>query len=361
MSGGVDSSAAALLLQREGWEVAGCTLRLHLDDPDAPPRAGGCCSFSDVQDARRVCYALGIDHFVLDMTGLFAEKVIRDFVCEYNAGRTPNPCIRCNRYLKFGAMLEKARLLGFDRIATGHYARVAHNPETGRWELFASPAGKDQSYVLYSLTQGQLAHTLLPLAALPKPEVRRLAEEAGLPVAHKPDSQDICFVPDNDYAAFLCKQNGGEGAPGDFVDEAGNVLGRHRGLTRYTVGQRKGLGLAFGEPMYVTALDAARNRVVLGPAGSQYRDAVLVRGTNWVSIPAPEAPLKAQVKVRYQAKPAAALLSPQPDGAVRVDFDAPQRAPAPGQAAVFYDGARVLGGGVIEPAPPPAGARGPGA
>ena len=347
MSGGVDSSVAALLLQKAGWEVTGCTLRLHLDDPDAPPRDGGCCSFSDVQDARRVCYALGIDHLVFNMTDLFAEKVIRNFVDEYNAGRTPNPCIRCNRYLKFGAILQKAQLLGYDHIATGHYARVAENPDTGRWELLTSPCGKDQSYVLYSLTQEQLAHTLLPLASLPKPEVRRLAEEAGLPVAHKPDSQDICFVPDNDYAGFLCKQNGHDSAPGDFVDAAGHVLGRHRGLTHYTVGQRKGLGIAFGEPMYVTALDAVHNRVVLGPAGSQYRAEVWVDAPNWVSIPAPNAPLRAQVKVRYQAKPAPALLTPQPDGRLHVQFDAPQRAPAPGQAAVFYDGDRVLGGGIL--------------
>jgi tRNA-specific 2-thiouridylase len=347
MSGGVDSSVAALLLQQQGWQVTGCTLRLHLDDPAFPPRDGGCCSYKDVQDARRVCYALGIDHFVFNFTDLFSEKVIDNFVAEYNAGHTPNPCIRCNRWLKFGAMLQRAQTLGCDAIATGHYASIQKG-ENGRWQLLASPTNKDQSYVLYSLTQDQLAHTLLPLGSLPKPEVRRLAEEAGLPVAHKPDSQEICFVPDNDYAGFLCRHCGHDSAPGDFVDQSGHILGRHRGLTHYTVGQRKGLGIAFGQPMYVTHLDAKNNRIVLGPEGSQYSRSLLAKEINWVSIPAPDRPLRVQVKIRYLAKPAAALASPRPDGSLLLTFDTSQRAAAPGQAAVLYDGPLLLGGGVIQ-------------
>lgn len=346
MSGGVDSSVAALLLQRSGWDVVGCTLRLHLDDPAFPTREGGCCSFQDVQDARRVCYALGVDHFVFNFTELFEERVINNFVSEYAAGHTPNPCIRCNRWLKFGAMLQRAKELGCDAIATGHYA-IVKQAANGRWQLHASPTGKDQSYVLYSLSQEQLSHTLLPLASLPKPEVRALAEEAGLPVAHKPDSQEICFVPDNDYAGFLCRRNGCDSAPGDFVDTQGHVLGRHRGLTHYTVGQRKGLGIAFGEPMYVTHLDAEHNKIVLGPEGSQYSRALLAKELNWVSIPAPREPLRVQAKIRYQARPAPATAVLQPDGTLLLDFDEAQRAIAPGQAVVLYDDDLLLGGGVI--------------
>ena len=284
---------------------------------------------------------------MLFRSDLFSEKVIDNFVAEYNAGHTPNPCIRCNRWLKFGAMLQRAQTLGCDAIATGHYASIQKG-ENGRWQLLASPTNKDQSYVLYSLTQDQLAHTLLPLGSLPKPEVRRLAEEAGLPVAHKPDSQEICFVPDNDYAGFLCRHCGHDSAPGDFVDQSGHILGRHRGLTHYTVGQRKGLGIAFGQPMYVTHLDAKNNRIVLGPEGSQYSRSLLAKEINWVSIPAPDRPLRVQVKIRYLAKPAAALASPRPDGSLLLTFDTSQRAAAPGQAAVLYDGPLLLGGGVIQ-------------
>lgn len=346
MSGGVDSSAAALLLQQQGYEVCGCTLRLHLDEPGFPPKPGGCCSYLDVQDARRVCYALGITHMVFNCTDLFGEKVVADFCAAYAAGRTPNPCIRCNRYLKFGAMLRRAQELGFDYIATGHYALVGQDPQSGRWQLRQSPSAKDQSYVLYSLTQEQLAHTLLPLGPLTKAQVRALAERAGLPVAHKPDSQDICFVPDNDYAGFLSRR-GVAATPGDFVDQAGRVLGRHLGLIHYTVGQRKGLGIALGQPMYVLRLDPAKNQVVLGPEGSQLQSRICVQEMNWVSMPQPQAPLRVQVKIRYQARPAAALATPQADGSVRLHFDAPQRAPAPGQAAVLYSGDLLLGGGTI--------------
>lgn len=336
MSGGVDSSAAAYLLREQGYDVAGCTLLL---------RDGG---EAEAEDARRVCEALKIPHMVLSLREAFQKAVIGDFLAAYTAGRTPNPCIRCNEAIKFGAMLDFALENGFSYIATGHYAAVSRDTETGRYVLSAVPTGKDQSYVLYRLSQAQLSHVLFPLAALTKPEIRAIAEKANLPVAHKPESQDICFIPDGDYAAFL-NRCGIPDTPGDFVDCTGRVLGRHRGIFHYTVGQRKGLGIALGVPMYVVALDPKENRVVLGPEGSQYRSTLTVENMNWVSVAAPAAPFRAQVKVRYQAKPAWARLMPNADGTCGVQFDAPQRAPAPGQAAVFYDGARVLGGGVIAP------------
>ena len=259
MSGGVDSSVAALLLLKAGYDVTGMTMRLRPEAYMQQSASGGCCSLDDIDDARRVCYQLGIDHLVLNFTEQFERDVIQYFAEQYAAGRTPNPCIACNRHLKFGAMLQKARLLGFDFIATGHYAVITQN-DSGRWLLKRAPASKDQSYVLYSLTQDQLAHTLMPLGPYTKPEARQLAEEAGLRVAHKPDSQEICFVEDNDYASFLERYTGTKAPQGDFVDAQGRILGRHRGITHYTIGQRKGLGISFGKPMYVTKIDAVRNR-----------------------------------------------------------------------------------------------------
>mgnify|MGYP000850974144 FL=1 len=347
MSGGVDSSVAAILLQKEGWEVIGCTMRLHTDPPDAPPREGGCCSFRDVQDARMVCYQLGIDHLVFNFTEIFTKSVIENFASEYEKGRTPNPCIRCNRFLKMGAMLQRARELGIDHIATGHYALTGQLPN-GRYYLKAAPTNKDQSYVLYCLEQGQLQHLLLPLGNYTKPQIRAIAEEAGLRVAHKPDSQEICFVEDNDYHAFLKRYRGHDSQPGDFIDREGNVLGHHLGLTHYTVGQRKGLGISFGQPMYVDALIPSKNQVVLGPEGTQYRSFTYASEVNWVSIEKLEAPIHAQVKIRYQARPAGATITPEENDTVRVDFDEPQRAVTPGQAVVFYDSEGfVLGGGLI--------------
>lgn len=346
MSGGVDSSVAALLLQKQGYDVTGVTMRLRPDEYMCDSRSGGCCSLDDIDDARRVCYRLGIEHLVMNFTDAFGHDVIEPFARDYQAGRTPNPCINCNRYLKFEEMLHRAEQLGFDAVATGHYAVVRQN-EAGRWLLYRSPAAKDQSYVLYSMTQYQLARTLFPLGGMEKPEVRRIAEEAGLPVAHKPDSQEICFVENNDYAGFIRKYTGSEPLPGNFVDERGNVLGRHRGITHYTVGQRKGLGISFPQPMYVTKIDAETNRIVLGPEGSQYAAQLVAGDLNWIAFDDAPAELSVQAKVRYQAKPAAALVTPLGDGTARVVFEQPQRAVTPGQAVVFYQENLVVGGGTI--------------
>lgn len=342
MSGGVDSSAAALVLLRAGYEVSGVTMLLH-----GNPRQedSGCGSFREAEDAASVCRCLGIPHEVKDFSPVFAQKVQENFVSEYLSGRTPNPCIRCNRYLKFGAMLDYALENGFDYVATGHYALV--EPAGERWVLRRAPTDKDQSYVLYQLSQHQLSHVLTPLGHMEKPEIRRLAEEAGLPVAHKAESQDICFIPDGDYNGFISRTVGKEPEPGDFVDAKGNVLGRHRGITRYTVGQRKGLGISFGQPMYVTKIDFASNRVVLGPEGSQYASGLVAGEVNWVALDSPKSPFRADVKVRYKASPAPATVFPLEDGRVRVEFEQPQRSVTPGQAAVFYQGDVVAGGGTI--------------
>lgn len=346
MSGGVDSSVAALLLLRAGYDVTGVTLRLRPDEWMSD-REGGCCSLSDIEDARRVCYRLGIDHMVLNFTERFERDVIAPFAAGYRAGTTPNPCLACNRRIKFGEMLSRAELLGFDFIATGHYARIERTPG-GRFLLKRSPAAKDQSYVLYMLTQEQLSHTLLPVGDYSKPQIRKMAEEAGLPVAHKRDSQEICFVEDGDYAGFLERYTGDRDRPGDFLDAAGNAIGRHRGVTHYTVGQRKGLGASFGRPMYVTAIDAVHNTVTLGGEEDRYVSSLTASDLNFIPFDAPGGELSVEAKVRYSAVPARAKLIPLPENRARVEFGAPQKSVAPGQAVVFYDGDTVLGGGTIE-------------
>lgn len=345
MSGGVDSSVAALLLRDAGYEVTGITLRLRSDALEEAG-SGTCGAEADIEDARRVAETLGIEHMVYDLTGLFSQTVVDYFANAYLKGKTPNPCIACNRHIKFGAMLQIARERGIDYIATGHYADIRQR-EDGRWLLEQVDAAKDQSYVLYHLTQDQLAHTLLPISGYEKEAIRQLAAEAGLPVAHKADSQDICFIKDGDYAAFITRYTGTTLPAGDFVDQTGNVLGTHKGITHYTVGQRKGLGVAFGEPMYVTGICAEKNQVILGPSGSQYKQSLLAEDVNWISIAALTAPMTVSAKVRYQAKPAEAVLTPLPDGRVQVDFTEPQRSVTPGQAVVFYDGKTVVGGGTI--------------
>ena len=346
MSGGVDSSVAAMLLVEAGYDVTGVTLRLRPDRLMEGSMAGGCCSLDDVDDARRVAYQLGIEHLVFNFTDIFEKQVIDYFAEEYLAGRTPNPCIACNRHVKFHAMLRRATELGFDYVATGHYAKIRRN-EAGRWLLERADAAKDQSYVLYSMTQYQLEHTLFPLADYEKEQVRALAAEKGLLVAHKPDSQEICFVQDKDYAGFIERHTGKTLPAGDFVDETGVVLGKHRGITHYTIGQRKGLGIAFGEPRYVTRIDAAKNQVVLGREGSQYRDTLIADDVNYISISELTEPMEVTAKVRYQAQPASAVLTPLENGRVQVTFAEPQRSVTPGQAVVFYDGNLVVGGGTI--------------
>ena len=334
MSGGVDSSAAAVLLRRAGFGCSGATLRLH----------GG----EAVEDARLAAERLGMDFHVFDETERFRREVMDVFVSEYRSGRTPNPCVDCNRCLKFGALLDRALALGYDAIATGHYARVAFSE--GRYHLLRGlDRSKDQSYVLYQLTQRQLAHLLLPVGEYGKSAIRAIAEEAGLANARKPDSQDICFIPDGDYVRFLREYGGAELTPGDFVDPSGRVLGRHRGLEAYTTGQRKGLGVSAEHRLYVLRKDAENNTVVLGDNAALFTPSLTAKRVNWIE-PEPSGPLRCAARTRYSQREAPATVTPLPDGTVRADFDEPQRAVTAGQAVVFYDGERVLGGGTIEAA-----------
>ena len=343
MSGGVDSAAAALLLLQAGCDVTGVTLRLH----GFQDRPGLCGSADEIDTARSVAAALGIPHVVLDLSERFREKVMDRFVSEYVRGRTPNPCVDCNREIKFGALLDWALDQGADAMATGHYARVRFDGALGRWQLLrGADRRKDQTYFLYQLTQHQLSHLLLPAGDYEKPALRALAAAHGLSNAQKADSQDICFVPDGDYVSFL-RQQGAELVPGDFVDEAGRVLGRHKGLPCYTLGQRKGLGVSAGAPLYVLAKDPARNAVVLGADSALYTSELTAERVNWLSIPAPDGPLSVTARTRYSQREAAAHVEPLPGGRARVVFRDPQRAVTPGQAVVFYDGDLVLGGGTI--------------
>ena len=342
MSGGVDSSAAALLLRWQGYDCDGAMLKLI---PNSDSR---CCSADDAEDARAVAYRLGMKFYVFNEVDAFRRDVMDHFVSEYCAGRTPNPCIDCNRCLKFGALLDRAVTLGYDFIATGHYARVTYDETAHRYRLLrGADRRKDQSYVLYQLTQYQLAHLLLPVGDYDKPAIRENAREAGLLNADKSDSQDICFVPDGDYVSFLQSQ-GVTLAPGDFVDEAGHVLGQHRGLPCYTIGQGKGLGIAVGKHVYVLAKNEADNTVVLGGNDKLFRRELTANRVNWIAGEAPAAPFRCTAKTRYSQVEAPALVEPLPDGRVRLTFDEPQRAITAGQAAVLYDGDEVLGGGAIE-------------
>lgn len=343
MSGGVDSSVAALLLQKAGYEVVGITMLLKPEKILSPEEREN--RYREAEDARAVCDRLGIPHYMPDFSEMFEEKVIRYFAEEYFSGRTPNPCLMCNRNLKFGLMLDYALSLGCDAVSTGHYARVEKGGD--RWLLKRAHSPKDQSYFLYGLTQHQLSHTLFPLQVQEKAEARRLAAEAGLPVAQKPDSQDICFVKNNGYTEFIESYTGRTAPSGDFVDENGAVLGSHSGIYRYTVGQRKGLGIAFGEPRYVTGMDAGNNTVTLGPEGSQYRQELLARDLNFIPFDRLTGEMEVTAKVRYRAPAAAATIIPQPEGQVLVRFQAPQRSVTPGQAVVFYQGDTVVGGGII--------------
>ncbi len=335
MSGGVDSSAAALLLLRQGYEVCGCTLRL-LD------------SESGTEDAKTVCEKLGIKHIVIDLRELFREKVTDAFAESYIGGLTPNPCLLCNRLIKFGEMLDRALDMGFDGIATGHYADVRFDEKSGRYLLMrAVDRKKDQTYFLYGMTQRQLAHTLFPLHNLEKEQVRRLAEENGLVNARRPDSQDICFVPEGKYAEFIERYTGRTFPSGDFTDTDGNVIGKHCGLIRYTIGQRKGLGAAFGKPVYVCRKNASDNTVTLGEEKDLLRTEITIGNINLISTDKINEPLKAAAKTRYTAREQAAEVFPLKDGFCTVKFDKPVRAPAAGQACVFYDGDVVIGGGII--------------
>lgn len=342
MSGGVDSSAAALLLRQQGYQCDGAMLKLIPSDDSR------CCSADDAEDARAVAYRLGMKFYVFNEVAAFRRDVMDHFVAEYCAGRTPNPCIDCNRCLKFGALLDRAVTLGYDYIATGHYARVVWDQAAGRYRLLRGrDRRKDQSYVLYQLTQYQLSHLLLPVGDFDKPAIRESAREAGLVNADKSDSQDICFVPDGDYVSFLQAQ-GVTLTPGDFVDEAGRVLGRHRGLPCYTIGQGKGLGIAVGKHVYVLAKHEADNTVVLGDNDRLFRTELTANRVNWIAGPAPEGAFRCTAKTRYSQAETPALAEPLPDGRLHLTFDEPQRAVTAGQAVVLYDGEEVLGGGTIE-------------
>ena len=342
MSGGVDSSAAALLLRRQGYDCDGAMLKLI---PNSDSR---CCSAEDAEDARAVAYGLGMKFYVFNRQEEFRREVMDHFTAEYQAGRTPNPCIDCNRCLKFGALLEQAVTLGYDYIATGHYARVVYDEAAGRYRLLRGvDRRKDQSYVLYQLTQYQLRHLLLPVGDFDKDTVRDSAREAGLRNADKSDSQDICFIPDGDYVSFLLRQ-GVTLTPGDFVDEEGNVLGRHRGLPCYTIGQGKGLGIALGKHVYVLAKNEKDNTVVLGDNEKLFRRELTADRVNWIAGQAPEGAFRCTARTRYSQVEAAALAEPLPEGRLRLRFDEPQRAITAGQAVVLYDGEEVLGGGTIE-------------
>lgn len=344
MSGGVDSSVAALRMLQSGYECIGATMRLF----DSADQESTCCSLDDVEDARAVARRLGIPHYVFNFKDEFDRQVMAKFASCYEAGLTPNPCIDCNRYLKFDKLLRRARELGCDWVVSGHYAQIRRDPDTGRYLLYKAADGtKDQTYFLACLAQEQLAHIQFPLGGLTKQQVRQIAEENGFVNARKHDSQDICFVPDGDYVAFLERYTGRRYAPGDFLDLQGQVVGRHRGAVGYTLGQRKGLGLAMGAPVYVCGKDMAKNTVTVGPSQALFSQAL--RGSDWQWYPFETltAPLAVTVKTRHSQLEQPAVVYPEEKGFARVEFDAPQRAVTPGQAVVLYQGDLVVGGGTI--------------
>ena len=359
MSGGVDSSTVAALLHKRGTRVIGFTMQLwdqrRLPQVAGEGATGRCCSLDDVYDARRVADQLGIPYYVVNFEAEFEERVVKPFVAEYLAGRTPIPCTLCNNHVKFRSFLEMAKGVGAEWIATGHYARIRYDGAAGRRQLLrAVDRSKDQTYFLFGLTQEQLAQTMFPLGELTKTQVRELARQLGLSVAEKNESQEICFIPNGDYAAFLEAYFQDQGAPlgrtrGEIVTADGRVLGEHAGVHRFTIGQRKGLGVAVGEPLYVITTDPGAQRVVVGAEKQLFRDRLFAHSMNWVSIDPPEAPLRAEVKIRnkHEAAPATVFPTGSPER-VEIRFDEPQRAVTPGQAAVLYDGDLVLGGGWIE-------------
>ena len=347
MSGGVDSSVAAWLMLQQGFRCMGATMRLYRNEDLGLSQYHTCCSQRDIDDASEVAFQLDFPYEVLDFTREFREQIIGKFVRIYEAGGTPNPCIDCNRYMKFSRLLQAAEERGYHYVVTGHYARVEYDGASGRYLLKKALDGsKDQSYVLYMLTQDQLARIRFPLGGRTKAEVRELAARLDLCNARKHDSQNICFVPDGDYGAFLERCTGRQYPAGDFLGLDGTVVGRHRGAVRYTLGQRKGLGLAMGEPVYVCGKDMQANTVTVGPEQALYTTALLAEDMNWISIPALEGPIRVKAKTRYRQTEQWATAYPEGDG-IRLEFEQPQRAVTAGQAVVLYDGDTVVGGGTI--------------
>ena len=339
MSGGVDSSVAAFLTQQAGFSCIGCTMRLH---------DRSCSGSDDSADARAVAHRLGFDHLILDFQDPFQKNVMDPFVDCYENGQTPNPCILCNKTLKFGAMLDTALELGCDYVVSGHYARIRYDEPTGRYLLYkAADKAKDQTYFLACLSQHQLSHLLFPLGELTKEEVRAIAQEQGFLNAHKKDSQDICFVPGGDYVAFMEQYTGKTYPSGKYLDLDGNVVGTHRGAVRYTIGQRKGLGIALGAPVYVCGKDMENNTVTVGPNDALFSNALLAENMTWFPFPALTQSLRVTAKTRHSQHEQAATVYPEENGRIRVVFDTPQRAITPGQAVVLYQDDLVIGGGTI--------------
>lgn len=352
MSGGVDSSVAAWLLKEQGYDVIGVTMQIWQDeDPQQIEENAGCCGLSAVDDARAVAAKIQIPYYVMNFKKEFKQYVMDDFAREYYLGRTPNPCIRCNRYVKWEALLTRCLSLGADYIATGHYAQVIRL-DNGRYSLKKAPSSKDQTYALYNLTQEQLSHTLMPIGSYTKEEIRKIAESIGLKVASKPDSQDICFVPDGDYQKFIENYTGKKVPAGNFVDMNGSIIGKHKGITCYTVGQRKGLGLSMGHPVFVTEIRPETNEVVIGENNDVFSKGLIASHLNFMSIetPQPGDSKRLFAKVRYAHKGAWCTLQMQENGQAQCLFDDPVRAITPGQAVVFYDNDLVVGGGIIDKA-----------
>lgn len=348
MSGGVDSSVAAALLKKEGYQVIGVSMQIW-PSKGKEGRFGGCCSVDALEDAKRVAHKLDIPHYVVDFRDIFDQKVIADFCREYSEGRTPNPCIRCNQYIKFGVLLDRAKELGADFIATGHYARLEKDESSGRYLLKKGiDKHKDQSYVLYSLTQEQLSHILFPVGNLTKQRVREIAKGLDLHVAAKRESQEICFIPDDDYPGFIKEYIPQMAMPGKILNEQGIVLGEHSGISFYTIGQRKGLGISAEEPLYVIAIEPERNVIVVGSKERVYGDELVASRLNWIAMAELKEPTRLKARIRYLHSEAEAEVAPIDEDRVRVKFNEPQMAITPGQAVVFYDGDTVIGGGTIE-------------
>ena len=348
MSGGVDSSVAAYLLKQQDYICSGATMKLFSDIDTDDTKEKSCCSLRDVKDARSVANELDIPYFVYNFSDEFNKQVIERFVKAYIEGATPNPCIDCNRFIKFDKLLLRARQLEIDYLATGHYARIEYNNESGRFLLKkALDTSKDQSYFLYAMTQTQLAHTLFPLGTLSKPQVREIAQKMGFKNADKQDSQDICFVQDRDYGSFIEQYTGEKSKNGDYIDLKGNILGSHKGIIRYTIGQRRGLAIALNKPMYVHSKDTKNNTVTLCEDGDLFEKSLLASDFNWIAIKSIDTPIRIKAKIRYNQEEQWAMASQVSHNTVKIEFDEPQRAMAKGQAAVLYDGDIVVGGGTI--------------